>query len=48
MRSTIGWIYAVLAVLLVTLVIIAVWIAIKTGFFDNALSIIVGYLQLPF
>jgi len=47
MKSTVSWLYAVIAVLLIALVIIAVFLAFKTGFLLNAISIIRGYLTLP-
>lgn len=47
MRSTASWIYAVIAVLLVTIVIIAVWLAFKNGFMIPAIAIIRTYLNLP-
>jgi len=46
MRSTVSWIYAVIAVLLVTLVIIAVWLAFKTGFITNSIAIIRTYANI--
>jgi hypothetical protein len=48
MKSTINFLYAVIAVLLVTLAIIAVWLAFKNGFVMSAISTIRGYLSLPF